>query len=590
MRHTALIIVAIAIIVSGSARRAYGQGVLTYPGCNATYKDADFKTETLVKWDPVKITGGTLDTSLNEPVKLAVGADAQGNVEVYFVELRGALKVYRAADKSVHTIGKVAVETGPSAGNPEQGLMGVALDPKFAVNRRIYLYHSVATGKPNGSYRITRYTLSADRLSMAEPKTLIDFPVQYKDCCHTGGGMQFDDLGDLWFSVGNNEGRGSDGFDEKDSVYSGEWGSSSTASLRGGVSRIHPKDDGTYSIPKGNFGEYWAAEWDKQGKTALAADYRNTAKVRPEIYVKGNRNPYGIGLDKVRRWVVVGDVGPDGDRPDGTGMGEDHDLYLHPAFGGWPYFAGNSRKNGPNWAAKDPLKPTNTSKWNKGAQELPPAQTPLWEEHNGASFGSTFYRYDKNNKSTVKLPAYFHKHFIWGNWSGGSFYVAKIDDNGNMVGKKTDIFKNGTTNGPTDIELGPDGAMYVVNYSGFFSRAPETRIDRIYYTGAQCDVDIPVEKAGCAAKDPSVTLNVPEACETGSGLAQPATGKPESFRSLSVTLGGSRIMAWPHGIRRLELYDMRGRLAFACERAGDAATLRIPEGTPQGLYQALMIR
>src|SRR4051812_9858819 len=104
--------------------KASADANLTYPGCNLTYQEADWTQETLVKREAAGGTGGVLDATLSEPVKAAVGTDPDGNIEVYFVELRGGFKVYRARDQSVHLIQKIAsVDGGPSAPNPEAGLM-----------------------------------------------------------------------------------------------------------------------------------------------------------------------------------------------------------------------------------------------------------------------------------------------------------------------------------------------------------------------------------------------------------------------------------------------------------------------------------
>jgi cytochrome c len=570
-----LSLAASAALVLGQG--AYGQ-VLTYPGCNVSYSDGSFTQESLVKWSGA----GANDPSLSEPVKLTVGTDATGSVEVYFVELNGSFKVYKDKTKAVTKLGTIAVSSGKESGNPEQGLMGVVLDPGFKTNNFVYLYHSVE-GRP--AYALTRVTLNADHSSFSGNKVILEFPVQYNDCCHTGGGMHFDDLGDLWLSIGNNEGRGTDGYNESDKIKSGEWGSSSTASLRGGIIRIHPNPDGTYSIPAGNFGEFWSNKF-AASNPALAAEYKDKTKVRPEIYVKGNRNPYGIAVDPVRRFVATGDVGPDGERPDASSMGEDHDLYTQPSFAGWPYFAGNDRKNGPNWASKDPSRPTNTSKWNAGVKELPPAHNPLWEERNSASFAGFFYNYKSSNTNPNRLPAIFHNHVVWGNWGTSSFYVSKIGDDGRMQGSRKTILGGKRFNGPTDIQVGPDG-LYVVNYAGFFNRAAETRIDRFKWTGAQCNV-VSTEKAGCQATDPSVTHNVPSACLEGSlskGFEFLGSGR---WRKKSALGGLNGMLEIPQGIAKVEVFDMQGRNVFAFDNAARASSMRLPDGFEHGLYQVIM--
>jgi glucose/arabinose dehydrogenase len=100
-----------------------------YPGC-ADVTEADFKYEDLVR------KGTAPDPGLNEPIKMAFGTDAEGNVDVYWGERTGNIKVYRGKDKTVTLLGKApAVQTGD-----EKGFLGIALDPQFAVNRRLYLF------------------------------------------------------------------------------------------------------------------------------------------------------------------------------------------------------------------------------------------------------------------------------------------------------------------------------------------------------------------------------------------------------------------------------------------------------------------
>jgi cytochrome c len=89
--------------------------------------------------------------------------------------------------------------------------------------------------------------------------------------------------------------------------------------LRGKILRIHPKPDGTYSIPEGNLFP------------------PGTDKTRPEIYIMGCRNPYSLTLDPVRKAVTWGDIGPDG-----KGQTEEHNFATKPGNYGYPYFAGNN--------------------------------------------------------------------------------------------------------------------------------------------------------------------------------------------------------------------------------------------------------
>src|SRR5690606_15578897 len=105
-------------------------------------------------------------------------------------------------------------------------------------------------------------------------------------------------------------------------------GSANTNDLRGGIIRIHPEPDGTYTIPEGNLFP------------------PGTEKTRPEIYVMGTRNAYRISVDKKTGFVYWGDVGPDANK-DSVGhgpMGHDEvNQARKPGFFGWPLFIGNNK-------------------------------------------------------------------------------------------------------------------------------------------------------------------------------------------------------------------------------------------------------
>src|SRR5437763_198892 len=75
----------------------------------------------------------TLATNLFEPIQLSIAKDGR----VFFGERHGAVKVWDPHNSSTETIGQLEVFTGP-----EDGLLGLALDPGFLTNHWIYLFHS----------------------------------------------------------------------------------------------------------------------------------------------------------------------------------------------------------------------------------------------------------------------------------------------------------------------------------------------------------------------------------------------------------------------------------------------------------------
>jgi cytochrome c len=408
-------------------------------GCGAI-APTDWKLNTLV----------ARSTGIEEPIKMAFDLDAQGNVDIYWVERLGKVKRYAAATKTVSTIATLNY----ALGDYEGGVTGIILDPSFRTNRMMYIYYSV--GK-EGSYtfRVARFVLGgAGTLDMASERIILQFPATYSRM-HTGGAMQFDDKGDLWITTGENQ--------------SGEEGPPNTNDLRGKILRIHPIAFAanetpvpgigtTYTVPNGNL--------FPQG----------TAKTRPEIYIMGTRNPYSLTIDPVRKVITWGDIGPDG-----KGVTEERNVASAPGNYGYPYFAGaNILLQGTAPASA----PVNNSAKNTGLKELPPAIGAVDPYPQAAAITGPIYRYDGHSKSTVKLPPHFD-----GVWFVTDFQTGFIDTIGlNAAGTaKTGQGRPFPTSfkfvRPIDFQQGPDGALYIMNYAGWFSGATETSIQRIEYTG-----------------------------------------------------------------------------------------------------------
>ena len=85
--------------------------------------------------------------------------------------------------------------------------------------------------------------------------------MQIHSCCHAGGGMAFDDEGNLYVGSGDsNSSGGSQGYSGNNwtqeyqgiSFQDARRTSGNTNDLNGKILRIHPEADGTYTIPEGN--------------------------------------------------------------------------------------------------------------------------------------------------------------------------------------------------------------------------------------------------------------------------------------------------------------------------------------------------
>lgn len=84
----------------------------------------------------------------------------------------------------------------------EQGLLGLALDPQFATNSRIYVYNTVSENGQNVN-RVDRYILAGDHKSVTFDRTIVDgIPAGN---VHNGGRIRFGKDGDLYIGTGETE-------------------------------------------------------------------------------------------------------------------------------------------------------------------------------------------------------------------------------------------------------------------------------------------------------------------------------------------------------------------------------------------------
>jgi cytochrome c len=529
----------------------------TYPGCPAV-TDADFKVDTLLRRSIAP------DPQLAEPDKLAFDMDSEGNVDVYFTEIRpGNIKRYNAKTKTVTTLAKLPVWTGPytstennKGSNTEEGATGIALDPNFKTNGFIYIHWSPAS---QNVFRISRFKVANNAINLADEKILLQFESQRSMCCHTGGSMAFDAYGDLWIAQGANGGNvhgkmGTTapiiGMNEIDKYKSEEWGASSTKGLRGGFLRIHPTPDGKYTIPAGNFGEYFYNQTQD-------AKYLDTSKVAPEIYIKGTRNNYSMALDPVRRWVMWGDVGPDELT---AAQREEFNLRKTPGFEGWPYFTGNNLKFAGN---QNPAAPTNTSKWNTGLTTLPPARgttklpDAFMNRMRTAPISGPLYLYDGDLPSKVKLPPHFNRKWFVTDYTGGRLFVFDVDAEGTQATAFQPFLSAIEFKGPVDFRQGPDGALYIVNY-GFegFTTGNNTSIMRISYTGT------------CRPTEPKL--------EAPTGLAETRFDMVSRRSGFLINFGSGSLVKVPAGMSGIELYDISGKKVWSIGNLKSGDSFRLP--------------
>jgi YVTN family beta-propeller protein len=177
------------------------------------------------------------------------------------------------------------------AGQPETGLIGLALDPNFSQNHYVYVFYTSVpdgqdNGGPNGPNQVVRLTDVANKGTDLTP-ILRDLP---SAPIHNSGTLRFGPDGRLYVSIGDND-QGSNAQD--------------LGTLAGKILRVN--SDG--SIPDDN-------------------PFVGQAGKQPAIWAYGLRNPFAFDFDPVSHGLFATENGP--------GDNDELDIILKAANYGWP--------------------------------------------------------------------------------------------------------------------------------------------------------------------------------------------------------------------------------------------------------------
>jgi cytochrome c len=427
---------------------------------------------------------------LDEPMVMTFLKDGR----ILFVERKGNVKSFNPSSKEVTTISNIPVNTKYTSkegqvSEAEEGLMGIIADPGFDTNHWIYMYYA----DPDvPKHVLARWELHGDSLYHSTKIIVLEIPTQRETCCHTGGGMTWDNKGNLYLTVGNNTGNpvnGTSGLDEREgrASWDDQRGAGSTNDLRGKILRIHPEEDGTYTIPEGNLFP------------------KGTDKTRPEIYTMGHRNPWRVSWDSKTGYIYWGEVGPDASRDSTVGpKGYDEFNQAKKAgFFGWPYFIGDNipyahydYATGEIGEKFDVSHPVNNSPNNTGLTELPlPQKALIWYPYSNsdefpmvgssgrsATGGPVFRKADFKN-SPRPFPSYYEGKWFIVDFMRGWIMVITMDEEGNYKSMERFLPKENFSSA-IDMKFGPDGDLYVLEYgSAWFRGNDNARIVKIEYNG-----------------------------------------------------------------------------------------------------------
>jgi len=431
------------------------------------------------EYDPARFEATTLLSGLQQPMELAVAPDGT----VFWIEFGGKLRCLPAGGGEPRLVGELTVTTAQ-----ENGLIGLALDPRFADNGHVYLQYS----PPDfDGQHVSRFTIRDGVLDLASEKLLLEFTEQRKECCHHAGSLAFGPGGCLFIATGDNthphgDSAGYAPIDERpgQSPWDAQKSSANTASLSGKILRIRPLADGTMEIPEGNL-------FPRDGSAG-----------RPEIYCMGCRNPWRMSVDSKSGTVYWGEVGPDagGDGPRGPRGYDEINQAKAPGNFGWPYFIAANRPYadydyatatvGPLW---DQAAPVNASPNNTGASVLPPAQPALLFYPYGASeefpelgeggrtacAGPVYHEAD-HTSSPTRFPSRYDGCLFIYEWTRNWIKVVRLDAQERVVAIEPFLADRPLAR-PIDMQFGPDGALHLLEYGDTWGVNANARLVRIDY-------------------------------------------------------------------------------------------------------------
>ena len=186
---------------------------------------------------PTGFTETRIATGISNPTAMAIAPDGR----LFVAQQGGQLRVIK--DGALLATPFVTLTVNSSG---ERGLLGVAFDPDFATNQRVYVYYTATT--PNIHNRVSRFTANGDVAQAGSEVVLLDLNPLSSATNHNGGAMHFGPDGKLYIAVGENANGAN---------------SQTLANLLGKMLRINadgtiPTDNPFYNQATGNNRAIWA--------------------------------------------------------------------------------------------------------------------------------------------------------------------------------------------------------------------------------------------------------------------------------------------------------------------------------------------
>lgn len=364
--------------------------------------------------------------SLSEPMEMAFAPDGAA----WVTGRAGQVWRIDTSSRAVQAVGLVSTEV-----SGDRGLHGIAFHPDFPKTPHVFLaYHR--TNAPQGKYiaRVARWTVTgsgaASRIDPASEKPILEWEGDQAGQ-HVGGALLAHPTERvLYVTTGENNQNANlrkycDDPDNK---------AQSLGDPRGKVLRIG--FDG--SVPKDN-------------------PHVKTAGADPRVYSRGHRQPWSLTWDAQTKLLLVAENGGD--------LSDDYDevnRILPGANFGWPKVFGPGLQT---------LTRTNrvegfTDPWFQ------------YQRNTGAScVGALIYRAGTSGKG---YPEKYRGSLFYADFARKSIRTASVDPKTGKPGPG-EAFAQNLTAGPLAIQLGKDGAVYLITHGGATKGSTNDSLARIVW-------------------------------------------------------------------------------------------------------------
>lgn len=363
---------------------------------------------------------------LPEPMDLAFAPDGA----LWITGRQGDLWRLDPATRHRHRVGRL-----PTDASGDRGLHGLALSPDFPSRAGLFVFYH-APQHPPGKYRsrVSRFEVlgrgTNSVLDLASERILLEFDGE-EGAQHVGGGLLAHPAERLLYVT-----TGDNNYIWKLKEYCHDPANHAVApgDLRGKVLRIG--FDG--SIPPGN-------------------PFAGRAGARGEVFTCGHRQPWQLEYDPGTRMILLAENG--GDEADDH---EEINRLVPGANYGWP----RAFADGLETATRTNRVSGTTAPWF------------MYRRNQGGSCtGALLYRPPAGSRG---FPARYAGGLFYSDYNRKSVRFAPVDPQTLQPGA-SEAFAQQLPGGPVALRRGPDGALYLVEYGGWFQATPQDAITRIVW-------------------------------------------------------------------------------------------------------------